>query len=89
MQLRRRVLDQVGDKLGLLELYEKLGLRFALLELEKDLPFLPLRDLIALPHMVYPVFAGRPKSIKGDQVGGESPASYRDGRTERTVGRSL
>ena len=59
-----RVLDQVGDKLELLELYEKLGLRFALLELEKDLPFLPLRDFIAFPRMVYPVFAGRPKSIK-------------------------
>ena len=64
MQLRRRVLDQVGDKLELLELYEKLGLRFALLELEKDLPFLPLRDLVAFPRMVYPVFVGRPKSIK-------------------------
>jgi ATP-dependent Lon protease len=64
MQLRRSVLDQVGDRPELLELYEKLRSAFWTLELEKDLPFLPLRDLIAFPHMVYPVFVGRPKSIK-------------------------
>jgi Lon protease-like protein len=64
MELRLRVLDQVGDRPELLELCEKLGLRFWMLELEKDLPFVPLRDLIAFPHMVYPVFVGRPKSIK-------------------------
>lgn len=45
MRIRLRVLDQVGDTPELLELYEKLGLRFARLELEKDHPFLPLRDL--------------------------------------------
>ena len=65
MQLRRSVLGQLGDTPDLLELLEKLGiLRSTALELEKDLPFLPLRDLIAFPHMVYPVFVGRPKSIK-------------------------
>jgi len=64
MQLRRIVLGEVGDRPELLELYEKLGLGFWTLELEKDLPFLPLRDLIAFPNMVYPVFVGRPKSIK-------------------------
>jgi Lon protease-like protein len=64
MQLRRSVLDQVRDLPELLELYEKLRFRSTALELEKDLPFLPLRDLIAFPHMVYPVFVGRSKSIK-------------------------
>ena len=64
VQLRRSVLDQVRDLPELLELYEKLRFRSTALELEKDLPFLPLRDLIAFPHMVYPVFVGRSKSIK-------------------------
>ena len=64
MQIRRSVLDQVVKRPELLDLYEKLGLRFWTLELEKDLPFLPLRDLIAFPRMVYPIFVGRPKSIK-------------------------
>ena len=27
------------------------------------LPFLPLRGLVALPHMAYPVYVGRPRSI--------------------------
>jgi hypothetical protein len=58
MQLRLIVLDQVGDMPDLLELLEKLRTPFATqLELEKDVPFLRLRDLIAFPHMVYPVFA--------------------------------
>jgi Lon protease-like protein len=65
MQLRRSVLGQLGDMPDVLELFEKLGiLRATALELKKDLPFLPLRDLIAFPHIVYPVFVGRPKSIK-------------------------
>jgi Lon protease-like protein len=55
----RKSLNEVKIVLG------KLGLSLATrLEVEKDLPFLPLRDLIAFPHMVYPAFVGRPKSIK-------------------------
>jgi Lon protease-like protein len=55
----RKSLNEIKDVLG------KLGLSLATgLEVEKDLPFLPLRELIAFPHVVYPVFVGRPKSIK-------------------------
>jgi len=56
MQLRRSVLGQLGGTPDVREPFEKPGiLRSTALELEKDLPFLPLRDLIAFPHMVYPV----------------------------------
>ncbi len=33
-------------------------------EQKRDLPLLPLRDLVLFPHMVSPVFVGRSKSIK-------------------------
>ena len=65
MRMRLQVLEHLGDTPDVLELFEKLGLPFTTrLEVGKDLPFLPLRDLIAFPHMVYPVFVGRPESIE-------------------------
>ena len=29
-----------------------------------ELPLLPLRDVVVFPHMVIPLFVGRPKSIQ-------------------------
>jgi Lon protease-like protein len=47
----KKVLAEMGISLGV-------GL-----EVENVLPFLPLRGLIAFPHVVYPVFVGRRMSI--------------------------
>jgi len=41
----------------------------------QQLPLLPLRDVVVFPHMVIPLFVGRPKSIKAMETAMESGKS--------------
>ena len=40
-----------------------------------DLPLLPLRDVVVFPHMVIPLFVGRPRSIRALEAAMEASKS--------------
>src|SRR6188508_1118126 len=43
--------------------------------LPTQMPLLPLRDVVVFPHMVIPLFVGRPKSIKALETAMEAGKS--------------
>ena len=46
-----------------------------LANLPTQFPLLPLRDVVVFPHMVIPLFVGRPKSIKAMEIAMEAGKS--------------